>query len=109
MCHLKVDLTIFRPQKYFPLTILDTTLCLLGFLLQGTYLLVLPCGLRTVPSIRIPCMENSGIIAADGIRFIVIDIGQKGLEGNTRAERECKASKNLLVTVRWGLFPRPQS
>jgi len=108
MCHLKVDVTILRPQKYFPLTILGTTLCLLRFLLQGIYLLVLPCSLRNVPFKRILCMENSAIIPADGSRFIVIDIGQRRLEGNTRAETECRASNDLSVTIRWGLFPRLQ-
>jgi len=45
---------------------------------------------------------------ADGSRFIVIDIGQKGLEGSTRAETECKASNDLSVTIRWGWFSLPQ-
>ena len=105
MCHLTVDVTFFRPQKYFPLTILGTTLCLF----RGIYLLVLPCSLRTVPFKRTLCIENSGIIPADGSHFIVVDIGQKRLEENTRADAECKASNNLSVTISWGLFPRLQS
>ena len=54
-------------------------------------------------------MENGGVIPADGSRFIVIDIGQKGLEGNIRAHAECKASKDLSVTIRWDLLTRLQS
>ena len=102
MCHLKVDVIIFRPR--FPLTDTSTltSACYASFSREFTCWYVGITFQSSDRSNEFYVMEKRGIIPADGSRSIVIDVGQKGLEGNTRADAEWKASN---VTIRCGLFP----